>query len=55
MQSDPMASPILKQLLHPKNAEPVTLRSGKVVGTYRRVVEFGGPNKDEHEIEAWGR
>lgn len=26
---------------------------GQDVGTYRRVKEFAGPGKNEHEIEVW--
>lgn len=37
------------------HAQHGILRSagGKDIGTYRRVVEFGGEDGDEQEIEAW--
>lgn len=27
--------------------------NGETLGTYRRVREFSGKNRDEHEMEAW--
>jgi hypothetical protein len=33
----------------------LTAEDGTDLGTYERVVEFGGPNGDQHEIKAWPR
>ncbi len=82
LRSDPMAHPMLEQLLNlrkkgegeivcwkgskfPRGIKlgSITLETaqhgilrditGQDVGTYERVIEFGGSNKDEHEIIAW--